>query len=357
MSNKGNQPQTNDAVLGGQSSFASLSQCPVCKTEYNQGKVNRCCVCNWDLTLCPEAFVEKYNDQLAWAREMWVNLQAQEKQSHAAQSQLEEVKQEKARFEGKVLHRLEQLEQAQDKSEPVIWAQMSQDTSKVDELEKQLSRIREQLKGSEQKWQEIQSEVSQLSAQVAKFEAELQKKRADDLSLISEAGIDYIRLQNFLVAGEWEKANSETVAIINTLLYRLGEKSIKRKHWQWETIREFKEEHIHFDIFHQPFQKLPCHELNIIDKIWIKYSYGRFGFSIQQRLYNLFKRDIAALVKAIKWASWNYEEERYWSEDKNYSINAPVGHLPIIYVDDCDDYDIIQYLLFILKKFSSCGFN
>jgi archaellum component FlaC len=360
MTNKPNQPQTNDAVLGGQSSPTSLSQCPVCKTEYTQGEVNRCSICNWDLTPCPEAFVEKHNAQLAWAREMWINFQAQEKQLHASQSQLEDVKQDKARFEGEVLHRLEQLEQAQDKSEPVIWAQLPQDTSKLDELEKQLSRIKEQLKGSEQKRQEIQSEVAQLSAQIAKFEAELQKKRADDPSLISEAGIDYIRLQNFLVAGEWEKANSETGAIINTLLYRLGEKSLEPKQWQWwGKTTELKEEYIDFDKFYQRFKKLPCKELNIIDKLWIKYSYGRFGFSIQQRLYDSFKRDIVALVKAIKWASWDYEEERYyWNEEdeyKKYSINAPVGHLPIIHLNNCHDYEVIYYLPFILKKISSCG--
>jgi hypothetical protein len=158
MSKNLNQPQTNDAVLGRQSSFASLSQCPVCETEYTQGEVNRCSVCNWDLTPCPEAFVEKHNAQLAWAREMWINFQAQEKQLHASQSQLEEVKQDKARFEGEVLHRLEQLEQAQDKSEPVIWAQMPQDASKVDELEKQLSRIKEQFISSKDMFKELRFE-------------------------------------------------------------------------------------------------------------------------------------------------------------------------------------------------------
>jgi hypothetical protein len=113
MSNNANQPQTDDAVLGGQSPPpTSLPQCPVCKTEYIEGEVNRCSVCNWDLTPCPKAFAEKHNAQLAWAKEMWVNFQAEEKQLQALQSQLEEVKQEKARFEGAVLHRLEKLEQA-----------------------------------------------------------------------------------------------------------------------------------------------------------------------------------------------------------------------------------------------------
>lgn len=57
-----------------------MSQCPVCKTEYTEGEVNRCSICNWDLTRCPEAFVERQNVQLAWAREMWVKFQALQKQ-------------------------------------------------------------------------------------------------------------------------------------------------------------------------------------------------------------------------------------------------------------------------------------
>jgi len=59
MSKNPNQPQINDALLGEQSSLASLYQCPVCKIEYTQSEVNRCSTCNWDLTLCSEGFVEK----------------------------------------------------------------------------------------------------------------------------------------------------------------------------------------------------------------------------------------------------------------------------------------------------------
>ncbi|MEP0779178.1 GUN4 domain-containing protein [Microcoleus sp. ZQ-A2] len=82
MSNKPNQSQTNDAVLGGQLSLASLSHCPVCKTEYTYSEVNCCSLCNWDLTACPEAFLDRQNIQVAWARDMWVKLQTQEKQLH-----------------------------------------------------------------------------------------------------------------------------------------------------------------------------------------------------------------------------------------------------------------------------------
>ncbi len=320
MSKNPNQPQTNDAVLGGQSSPTSLSQCPVCKTEYTQGEVNRCSVCNWDLTPCPEAFVEKHNAQLAWAREMWINFQAQEKQLHASQSQLEEAKQEKTRFEGEVLHRLEQLEQAQDKSEPVIWAQMPQDTSKVDELEKQLSKIKEQLKGSERERQELKSEVAQLSTQIAKFEAEPQKKIANAPPLISEVGIDYSRLRDFLARGEWKKANEETKIILDTLV--------------WLVTGDCN------SIYNQGIQQIPDPDIQTIDKLWLHYSYGRFGFSIQKRIYKKLDENLLELGKSVGWI--NSEEEL------SFELDGYIGHLPMLawYFYDAYkwDEDVKEYI-------------
>jgi archaellum component FlaC len=256
---------------------------------------------------------------------MWINLHAQEKQFHASQSQLEEAKQDKARFEGEVLHRLEQLEQAQDSSEPVIWAQMPQDTSKLDELEKQLSRIKEQLKGSEQKRQELKSEVDQLSAQVAKFEAELQKKRADAPPLISEAGIDYIRLQNFLAAGAWEKANDETRIILETL--------------PWLVTGDYNN-----SIDNQGIQKIPASDLQTIDKLWLHYSYGRFGFSIQKRIYKEVDENLVELGKKVGWVKSEVDNVKFWRSyfklgyseyvnlcqyDLDFRLDNFIGHLPM----------------------------
>jgi len=59
-----------------------MSLCPVCQAEYTKSEVNLCFVCNWDLTPCPAAFLEKQNIQVVWAKEMWVKFQALEKQLH-----------------------------------------------------------------------------------------------------------------------------------------------------------------------------------------------------------------------------------------------------------------------------------
>lgn len=57
-----------------------MYQCPVCQTEYIEGEVSCCFVCNWDLTPCPETFVERQNVYIAWAREIWIKFQTPQKQ-------------------------------------------------------------------------------------------------------------------------------------------------------------------------------------------------------------------------------------------------------------------------------------
>ncbi len=32
-------------------------------------------------------------------------------------------------------------------------------------------------------------------------------------------------------------------------------------------------------------ENFPCKDLHIIDKLWVKYSYDKFGFSVQKEIY------------------------------------------------------------------------
>lgn len=57
-----------------------MPHCPVCQTEYTQGEVSCCLVCDWDLTPCPEDFVERQNVHIAWAREIWIKFQVLQQQ-------------------------------------------------------------------------------------------------------------------------------------------------------------------------------------------------------------------------------------------------------------------------------------
>jgi hypothetical protein len=83
----------------------------------------------------------------------------------------------------------------------------------------------------------------------------------DDLS--SEKGVDYTKLRDLLAAQKWKEADYETYLV---MLQAVGRK-------ENDYIRE--EELLNF----------PCADLRTIDQLWVKYSNGRFGFSVQKKIY------------------------------------------------------------------------
>ncbi|BAY31326.1 hypothetical protein NIES2107_31850 [Nostoc carneum NIES-2107] len=86
-------------------------------------------------------------------------------------------------------------------------------------------------------------------------------KNEDDLS--SEKGVDYTKLRDLLAAGNWKEADYETFLV---MLQGLGGKGN-------HVIRD--EELLNF----------PCTDLRTIDRLWVKYSNGRFGWSVQKEIY------------------------------------------------------------------------
>ena len=81
--------------------------------------------------------------------------------------------------------------------------------------------------------------------------------------VVSAVGMDYINLQNLLAAKKWKEADKETARVMLKVAGR------EKEGWlNMESIEKF-----------------PCEDLCTIDQLWIKYSNGRFGFSVQKRIY------------------------------------------------------------------------
>lgn len=83
----------------------------------------------------------------------------------------------------------------------------------------------------------------------------------DDLS--SEKGIDYTTLRDLLKAQDWKAADEET--------YRVMIRAVGKKEGDWFTSEELL--------------NFPCTDLKTIDALWVKYSKGHFGFSVQKQIY------------------------------------------------------------------------
>ena len=74
---------------------------------------------------------------------------------------------------------------------------------------------------------------------------------------------DYTYLRQFLKAGDWQTADQETTELILT--------PIGKDRW--------------IDIDRDDLLHFPKAEWQAIDALWVEYSQGKFGFSVQQQIY------------------------------------------------------------------------
>ena len=66
--------------------------------------------------------------------------------------------------------------------------------------------------------------------------------------------------------------------------------------------------------------------------MWTKYSRGKFGFSVQKRIYQSFggKRTYDRQVWELlgDQVGWRVDGSWLFPEDLNFTNDAPIGHLP-----------------------------
>jgi len=241
--------------------------CPVCDNEYPEEKANYCSVCNWDLTPHPpsrkpsKTYLQKEQIRLDWAKRMWANSQIQGWESRLGElrSQLQEAAVERSYLQSQlewVLYRLEQMN-------PELIA------NSLSRLEEKISAIPE------------------------------------PAPPMSEVGMDYRQLIQFLGAGKWRKADEHTWEIMLQIAFREEE--------GWLSAADI--------------ERFPCTDLQTIDQLWEYYSSGLFGLIIQSEIWENEGRNYTGFCDRVGWRrkdSWAYYD------DLNFSLNAPQGHLPVL---------------------------
>lgn len=132
-------------------------------------------------------------------------------------------------------------------------------------------------------------------------------------SISNSKSVDYTQLENLLKLERWKEADAETR---NVML-----KASNRQKEGWLDTKSI--------------DKFPCKELDKIDQLWEKYSQGKFGFSVQgsiwrsvggsseptNEIYNSFADRVGWRVNQ-RWLKYN---------EYNFTINAPSGHLPLMF--------------------------
>jgi len=132
-------------------------------------------------------------------------------------------------------------------------------------------------------------------------------------SLNSAVGIDYRKLRDLLAAKKWKEADQETASIMLKVSRREKERFLTAEN----------------------LDKFPCEDFRTINELWVKYSNGQFGFSVQRRIWqqmggrqNADGKTYALFGDRVGWrarGAWLYHQR-----DFNYTKDAPIGHLPVI---------------------------
>ena len=99
------------------------------------------------------------------------------------------------------------------------------------------------------------------------------------IPLNSECGIDYTKLRRFLALGEWKEADKETEKCMLQAANRETE--------GWLNSESIK--------------ILPEQDLRTIDELWLHFGKGRFGFSVQKKIYQETGKDWQEFGKRVGW--------------------------------------------------------
>lgn len=148
----------------------------------------------------------------------------------------------------------------------------------------------------------------------------------DDLSSEALGVTYYARLRDFLKSKRWKTADQETGNCMCEVMERQTE--------GWLRIEDI--------------ENFPHQDLHTIDQLWVKYSNGHFGFSVQKKIWQAcgspakYDKDWEKFGEAVGWKdpkgrfgllSW------YSYENLTFALKAPTGHLPILGTAFKNDYD------------------
>jgi len=135
--------------------------------------------------------------------------------------------------------------------------------------------------------------------------------------LKSETGYDFVPLATALAAGDYQEADQITR---DGLIHIAGESARARKF-----------------VYFTEVKNIPKTDMGNMERLWLKYSDGKFGYSVQRKIWRTtaIKGDFEKFCRKIDWnrigEDGETERKRRWFGDSEfiYTMDAARGHLPL----------------------------
>jgi hypothetical protein len=121
-------------------------------------------------------------------------------------------------------------------------------------------------------------------------------------------------LQELLLSGKWQDADQETLKVMLNVTGREQE--------GWLDVTSI--------------QICPIETLRAIDNLWVQSSNGRFGFSVQQHIWESVGGNIKADDKIYgafgDRVGWRVQKKWLQVNDLTFNLSSPIGQLPAVAV-------------------------
>jgi hypothetical protein len=170
------------------------------------------------------------------------------------------------------------------------------------------------LKDRSQRWsavQVIECLSNRQNTTIAPKASSTSQPVSPEVQLKSDVRMDYSKLHDLLKAGKWKEADEETLRVMLAVA--------KREEEGWlntESMDDF-----------------PCADFRTIDQLWVKYSDGRFGFSVQKRIYQGLggtrEYDLEIWKEFSDKVGWRKGGSLVYYWNITFDKKAPEGHLPV----------------------------
>jgi hypothetical protein len=128
------------------------------------------------------------------------------------------------------------------------------------------------------------------------------------LATVSARGLDYAPLQRALMAQQFEEADRITSSLLRELA---GPEAIRRGY-----------------VYYSEVPPIASADLDSLDRLWVCFSRGRFGFSVQGKLLRSCNGRWELLWPKLAW-----KDAGRWTRypgSFQWSIEAPEGHMPLV---------------------------
>jgi serine/threonine protein kinase len=121
--------------------------------------------------------------------------------------------------------------------------------------------------------------------------------------------VNYGNFQQLLAEGKWKEADRESDRLMLEIMFRTS----------------FN------DLSDVDLSNFPCEHLRKLDQLWVKYSGGKFGFSVQKNIWLKIggKNDYETYKKLSEYLGWRKNGLRIINKEIIFDVHtAPVGNSP-----------------------------